>query len=176
MFKRSLGRTYFRKRIFAYSDRVNLDTSQKLYQNNGKNAFFGCIHFIEILPKWGYSYICITGESKPYTADIEMRLHFLFMLPHTLLTFNSPQSRRRHFTIMDNPIERFREELCNMDCEVNFPTNLQEAEALNEIVEHIERGEIWQSDLRKAKEWQIFPWLVRKITKCHVKVNLIEGK
>lgn len=75
-----------------------------------------------------------------------------------------------------DPITHFRRELSNMDCEVDFPTCRQEAEALSEIVEHIEHGEIWQSDLRKVKEWQIYPWLVKKITKCLVKVNLIEGK
>ena len=63
-----------------------------------------------------------------------------------------------------------------MDCEVVFPRTLSEAEELNSIINHIEHGELWQSDIRKVKEWQIYPWLIMKITECEVKVNLIKDK
>lgn len=100
--------------------------------------------------------------------------------PHTFLfRFNLLSLRResqKGSTMCRDPIKSFQTELRDMDCEVVFPRTLSEAEELNSIINHIEHGELWQSDIRKVKEWQIYPWLIMKITECEVKVNLIKDK
>ena len=48
---------HIRKRIFAYSDRVNLDTSQKLYQNNVEGCLLWyCIRIYRNTSKVGLSF------------------------------------------------------------------------------------------------------------------------
>ena len=102
----SLWRTYRyrhikRKRIFAYSDRVNFDNS--LYGNirirwEGR-SFWVCAYCLnDILSKVGLSIllIYITRESKPYTVDeVEWWPHFPF------LCFKSNNKKKSHRKAID---------------------------------------------------------------------------
>ena len=71
-----------KKAHFAYSDHVNLDTSQSvarllLNQNNGKNALLVCIPYITKYIQVGIVHFLICLESPSPTRRISgWRLHF----------------------------------------------------------------------------------------------------
>ena len=76
---------------------------------------------------------------------------------------------------MDN-IEQLRAIVADMDAEVDFPRTVSEAEQFKSILERIENGIIWQSDLRNLKEWNMFPWLISKLDNAGINVTIITKK
>ena len=73
-------------------------------------------------------------------------------------------------------LEQLREEVANMDSEVDFPKTQTEAEQFKCILERIESGIIWKSDLRRMNIWSIYPWLINKLIMLDIDVKIITNK
>lgn len=72
----------------------------------------------------------------------------------------------RHIILPMNKeeIERLREELANMDCYVDFPKTEDEAAEFKDIIENLESNRIKKSHLRMIKEWEIYPWFLKRLS------------
>lgn len=69
-------------------------------------------------------------------------------------------------------IAKLREEIANMDCQVDFPNTIEEASEFKAICERVEKGQILKSDLRKIKNWRIYSWFVNKLKS--IDINSLE--
>lgn len=70
----------FKKAHSHYSDSVNLDTSQGNFGILGRTLLWFVFVSDVIHSKWSYlTFICITGESKPYAEDKAMEGSTFFL-------------------------------------------------------------------------------------------------
>ena len=69
-------------------------------------------------------------------------------------------------------IAKLREEIANMDCQIDFPNTIEEASEFKSICERVEKGQILKSDFRKIKNWRIYGWFVNKLKS--IDINRLE--